>query len=92
MVDCHHGHLVYHVLLLLMEFAASCYRDAFVCIACLLVVAIVIADSFAMCKLMVPAMVAVSSSESLFVVRPAHPLFCAYPPCARYHRKILCLS
>jgi hypothetical protein len=64
-------------------FVASCWRDAFVCIACSLIVAAVCAVRFAICQLMVPAMVsAVSSSESTSVARPANLLFCANPPCA----------
>jgi len=58
-------------------------RDAFVCVACLLIVAAVCAVRFAICELMVPAMVsAVSLSESTSVARPANLLFCANPPCA----------
>ena len=54
------------------------------CVTCLLIVAfVIISDSFAMCEVMVPVMaLVVSSSDSLFLVRPANLLFCAYPPCA----------
>jgi hypothetical protein len=60
-------------------FAASSWRDAFVCIACL---AMVCTERFAMCKSIVPAIVfAVLLSESLFVARPAKRLLWAYPLC-----------
>ncbi len=63
-------------------FAASCWRDAFVCVVCLLSVAVVCAVRFAMGELIVPAIVsAVSSSESLFVARPAKRLLWVYPLC-----------
>ncbi len=46
----------------------SCWRDAFVCIACLLIVAIVCTERFAMCEWIVPAIVsAVSLLESLIL-------------------------
>ncbi len=63
-------------------FAMSCWKDAFVCVACSLIVAVLCAERFAMCKWIVPAIVsAMSLSESLFVARPAKRLFWAYPPC-----------
>ncbi len=63
-------------------FVASCWRDAFVCIVCLLSVVVVCAVRFAMCGLIVPAIVsAVLLSESLFVARPAKRLLWAYPLC-----------
>jgi hypothetical protein len=65
-------------------FAASCWRDAFVCIACLLSVAIVCAVRFPMCKLVVCVIVStVLLSESLFVARPAKRLLWAYPLCVK---------
>ena len=87
MIHRHHCHLVDDVLLLLMEFVCVCgelLKRWIVCIACLLIVAVVISDSFAMCDVMVPAMVsAVMSLDSyLFVVRPENLLFCVYPPCS----------
>ena len=64
-------------------FAASCWRDAFVCVACSLIDTIVILESFTMCDVMVLAMVlAVLLLDFSFVVKPAKRLFCAYPPCA----------
>jgi hypothetical protein len=63
-------------------FAASCWRDAFVCVACLLSVAVVCAVRFTMCELIVPViMSAMLSSESLFVAMPAKRLLWAYPLC-----------
>ncbi len=63
-------------------FVASCWRDAFVCIACSLSVAVVCAVRFAMCEWIVHAIVsAVSLSEALFVARPAKPLIWVYPLC-----------
>jgi hypothetical protein len=63
-------------------FVVSCWRDAFICIACSLIVAILCAEIFVMCEWIVPAIVsAVSLSESLFVARLAKGLFWAYPPC-----------
>ncbi len=54
----------------------------FICVACLLSVAVVCAVRFAMCKLIVPAIVfAVLMSESSFVARPAKQLLWAYPLC-----------
>jgi hypothetical protein len=63
-------------------FAASCWRDAFVCIACSMIVAVVCLERFSVCKWIVPAVVsAVPLSESLFVVRLAKRLLWAYPLC-----------
>jgi hypothetical protein len=65
-----------------MCLAVSCWRDAYICIACLLIVAIVWAERFAMCKWVAPAVVsAVLLSESLFVARPEKRSFWLYPPC-----------
>ncbi len=65
-------------------FTANCWRDAFVCVLCLLSVAIVCAVRFAMCKWIVPPIVTtVSSSESLLVVRLAKWLLWAYPLCVK---------
>ena len=51
---------------------ASCWRDAFVCVACSLIDAVVISESFAMCDVMVLAIVLdVLLLDSSFIVRSA---------------------
>jgi hypothetical protein len=63
-------------------FATICWRDTFVCIVCLLSVAMFCAVRFALCKLIVLAiMSAVFSSESSFVAGPEKWLLWTYPLC-----------
>ncbi len=48
----------------------SCWRDAFVCIVCLLIVAVVGTQRFAMCKWIVPVIVS-AVIVRIFVCREA---------------------
>ena len=81
----HHSHLVHDGLLLLVELGCVRRRlleGLFIYIACSLIVAVVCAERFAMCKWIVPVIVsAVLSSESLFVARPVKQFPWAYPLC-----------